>query len=186
MQITKLSALSGTLEENLSPIISVLENGLQLSPVAMAKLNVAEKSRIEIGMVSLPTGEKEFYISKLEADSKEGRSLSKTGKFNHPTMSSALTSGKSTGKWEITDNSVEDGGLAWFKLAIFETPRAAEKEVLETASEPALDLVNEVLVNETAPEDVIVEANDAYQGDPETEPTDVRDEIPELNADEEY
>jgi hypothetical protein len=188
MNITALSGLNGTLEENLTPIVSVLDNnGLQISPVGMAKIAVKEKNRIEVGMVEGPDGQKDFYIAKLMTDSKEGRSLSKTGKFQHPTIASALAGRE--GKWEITDEVTEDGGLSWFRLTSFVTPVkeevtakvvaqvAVQEEVIEVARpleepvnavEPALEVVAEV------------EAPTAQDSINE------RDAIPEENADEQY
>ena len=141
-----LSALQGTLEENLAPIISVLENNsLQMSPVAMTKLGVAEKNRVEIGM-DIVDGVRTFYIAQLDDDSKEGRSLSKTGKFQHTTMASALDGHK----WEITEEIVVDNDLSWHKLIIFEAPqKEVVEEVVEQEPMPQAVDVLESVVEET-------------------------------------
>ncbi len=159
-----LSGLQGSIEENLSPIVSVVDTeSIQISPVGMTQLNLSKGNRVEFGMdIDPETKEHIFFITVLDPESKKGRSLSSTGRFHHPTIASALRGHQ----WEISKEKTEMAEIMWHKLSIFE---ALAEEVVEEVSSEVVEEVEETVDEQQTPVT-----------------TDVRNDIPEINEDEEY
>lgn len=183
MQFTSLSTLKGSIQENLTPILTALDSkSLQVSPEGMAKLGAVESTRVEVIM----TTDKQFFIGIM--NNNKGLSLSKNGRFQKEAIATGIQDFFG-GKAEISDEKVEHDGVTWHKLIKFVAPIPVETEAVSakfteeaTASEEAKQEGD----SSNGEGSAVEQAEARAQTIAEAESEDARDNIPEMEEEGEF
>ena len=134
-------------------------------------LGLSEGSRVDVALNPVDNC---HYIAAL-AD-KSGRNVSKTGKVQSEKIHSWLVDNPKgeAGVFEVTDTVVEDNGIKWHKIVIFEGSNDApqedndEAEVAVPASAPVSESADSTPVDNAANEEQADEAegsNDAVRAE---------------------